>query len=241
MNELIEVTVAGNLIKYRDGDRVGRALTAKGIYEIVQRIRPGGTFIDIGAHVGYFSLMAAAKVGPDGTIYAVEAGPDNFALLCENVRVNGFENIHPIHCAAWDKEEALYFAENGPLGQVQDGPRKGREPITGQPMDWLFGHLRPDLIKMDIQGAEGKALAGMPETLAGAAAIIVEIWPNGLAQFGSSHSEILEALEAAHFEAIVLGKETPRVADFDFFALAQPEPGRVGRHVEIYGTKAGTA
>jgi tRNA G37 N-methylase Trm5 len=65
-------------------------------------LRAGDVVVDIGAHVGYFTLIAARSVGPEGRVYAFEPDPENYALLVRNIELNGYQNIMPIQKAVWN-------------------------------------------------------------------------------------------------------------------------------------------
>src|ERR1017187_7387482 len=56
-------------------------------------IRPGMTFLDVGAHVGHYTLLAARLVGPTGHVYAFEPEPENYAILTKNIALNGYTNV----------------------------------------------------------------------------------------------------------------------------------------------------
>lgn len=246
--------IQGSRMLYPDGDRIGNRLAVKGIYEpktvaaILRNVKPGGTMIDIGAHIGYFTLMAARAAGPEGHVYAIEPDPANFAVLVENVRLNKYENVHLIRGAAWDKEEPLTFKPGGALGQIDlasppdENHRSGpwsRDPgnsgtVYGRRMDAQIGHLTADLIKIDTQGAEARALEGMPNAIAAAGSVIVEIWPDGLAQFGNTADDILRALRPGKFEIFVCSKEAQDARTANFGAYLGN-----GKHCEIYATKTG--
>lgn len=135
--------IQGSRMLYPDGDRIGNRLAVKGIYEpktvaaILRNVKPGGTMIDIGAHIGYFTLMAARAAGPEGHVYAIEPDPANFAVLVENVRLNKYENVHLIRGAAWDKEEPLTLSREEPSDKLTwPAPRTkttGAGPGRGTP------------------------------------------------------------------------------------------------------------
>ena len=58
-----------------------------------ETVKPGMVVVDIGAHVGYYTLLAAKQVGPDGKVYAFEPEPGNHALLLKNIGMNGYDNV----------------------------------------------------------------------------------------------------------------------------------------------------
>ena len=74
---------------------VSRRIREEGIWEpyetslLLSMLRPGDVFVDVGANIGYFSVLAASVVGDDGAVFAFEPDPDNFRLLRRNVALNG--------------------------------------------------------------------------------------------------------------------------------------------------------
>ncbi len=83
---------------------------ALGTYEhnelrnLLQRLQPGDTFIDVGAHIGYLSLPIAKRVGPSGKVIALEPSPTSLELLRRNVALNGFNWVTVVDAAASDKD-----------------------------------------------------------------------------------------------------------------------------------------
>ena len=88
--------------------RSGEFLMALGAYEerevsyVLSRLRPGDAFLDVGAHVGYFTLPAAKAVGPGGQVIAIEPSPDSVSLLRANAELNGLGWITVFEVAASD-------------------------------------------------------------------------------------------------------------------------------------------
>jgi precorrin-6B methylase 2 len=82
---------------------LGRAyepMTTLAFHTLVQ---PGDRVVDVGAHVGYFTLLAARLCGPNGRVFAFEPHPDNFRLLERNIRENGAENVTAVRKAVADR------------------------------------------------------------------------------------------------------------------------------------------
>lgn len=149
---------------------------AAGEYEphVVAMLRahltPGATFVDVGANVGYHTVIAAGVVGPTGRVIAVEANPENARLLKRSVTLNGFEHVDvlPIALAAsWGSLEfGSHIGSNG--GFVDSGAdhrAEGRATIVPtMPLDALeLGAL--DVIKIDVEGAEALVLDGALTTI----------------------------------------------------------------------------
>lgn len=137
-------------------------------------LRPGIVFLDIGANLGYFTLMAATTVGPMGRVIAFEPNPRNRELLTRSLAANDLTNVELYPFAVSDRREVVRLAtgvhdSNGRVVAAgEGGAPTGSDPwlIEAVPLDALLGDLpRLDLIKMDIEGAEPKALQGMASLL----------------------------------------------------------------------------
>lgn len=140
--------------------------------ELSRWLQPGDTFVDIGANIGYFSLLAAHLVGPSGAVYSFEPNPDNCALLRQSLAENGFEQVTLYPYAVAETAVTLFFSDggadsNGRLLQnheVRD-PNNGRQVQCVRLDDALPPLPQLKLIKMDIEGAEPRAWQGMQQTL----------------------------------------------------------------------------
>ncbi len=139
----------------RPGDSHAQADVASGIYERHYSLQPGDTVLDLGAHVGYFTALAASKVGSNGLVIAFEPHPDNFALLRE--RVGALANVALIHAAAhmFRGIYPLYHNEGNSGGHSLAGGPNG--PYSMVPCvlvsDYLAGR-EVRFVKCDVEGAE---------------------------------------------------------------------------------------
>ncbi|MBV6521228.1 MAG: hypothetical protein MNPFHGCM_01361 [Gemmatimonadaceae bacterium] len=167
-------------------------------------LRPGDTFIDIGAHVGYFSLLASALVGEQGRVYAFEPERDNFDHLVEHIALNSAYNVIPLHMAVGaapavadffvnadnDGGHALWEVGRHPFNErSRHSPRTRKVPMTS--LDHLFagqdlGSLKA--IKIDAEGAEMAILVGARKLLTryGIPFIVAEVNRFGLESMGAS-------------------------------------------------------
>ncbi len=75
-------------------------------------LRPGDVFLDVGAHIGIYSLVASKAVGSAGRVLAVEADPGTFERLCFNLRLNGVENVRPLNLGVSGRRETLRLGIN---------------------------------------------------------------------------------------------------------------------------------
>jgi FkbM family methyltransferase len=152
-------------------------------------IKPGMTVIDVGANIGYFSLLASTLVGPDGRVHAFEPDPVNFGLLRKSVRLNHASNIKIVQAALSSSDESIQLflnSDNKGDHRIWEATGESRTKITVRAMT-LDQYLNEtataaDFIKIDVQGAEGQVLEGMEETLAQAPPtyLILEFWPEAL-------------------------------------------------------------
>lgn len=171
-------------------------------------VTPGMTVLDVGANVGYYTLLASRLVGPQGKVIAFEPEPLNFELLIRNILENRSANV-----TAWPYAvgSALGYADlnlSWPAStgshsiayQPKGGSSKLRVVLVGLD-DFLDPSLWPDVIKMDIEGAEIFALEGMKKILAHKKlkALFVESNPEILRVMGKRAQEITDFLRPYGF------------------------------------------
>jgi FkbM family methyltransferase len=137
--------------------------------QLVRLLRPGSTFWDVGAHIGFFSLIASRIVGHEGRVHAFEPLPENIARLERSLALNeGSANvaIHPWAVADVVGEVPLYPDVSSLMGGLIGGPGVSIV-VRGVTLDALANDLGlPDLIKVDVEGAESRVLAGGKQLLA---------------------------------------------------------------------------
>lgn len=180
------------------------------ITELVQaEIRPGDIVVDIGANIGYYTLLFARSVGPSGHVYAFEPDPENFALLQKNIVLNGYTNVTLEQKAVSDRTDTLrlYLADNvGDHRAYDSGDHRSCIEIPAVALDSYFGAQKIDFIKMDIQGFEHTVLRGMQRILSENTAVklISEFWPFGLHLAGSTARAYLDQLYSLGFRLTLL-------------------------------------
>jgi FkbM family methyltransferase len=170
--------------------------------------------LDVGANVGYFSLLAARHIGPSGVVHAFEPEPVNFRVLRQNVTASGHDNIEIWACALSDRSgtQALYLSRSN-LGRHSFS--FSNVPATGAAVDVptrtldefaadLIDDGPPILVKIDVEGAEGRVLRGAGGLLArDAVTVWFELWPEGLDNSGEYPEQLLRWLEGYGFHAAV--------------------------------------
>ena len=165
---------------------------------VVDRVRPGDTVVDGGANVGVITAALARRVGPDGTVVAVEAAPGTRQLLQRNVALNGFRNVTVIDAALTDHEGSVEFADepegSGTAG-IQVFPRGAARSIRATTLDTELGDTPVRLVKLDIEGAEALALRGADRLLSNQRPqLVLEVEPDHLERFGTSLGQLRELL-----------------------------------------------
>lgn len=153
-------------------------------------VREGNIAVDIGAHVGYYTLLLAKLVGKEGKVYAFEPEPTNFAILKQNVRENGYGNVILEQKAVSNKTGTakLYLSENTQDNRIFDSHdnRPSIDIETVKLDDYFDSKDTVDFIKIDIQGAEPLAIEGMMQLLNKNRNIKLagEFWPMALKALG---------------------------------------------------------
>ena len=165
------------------GNDLSRCTYVGGAYEpnemafVHHYLKPGMHFIDIGANEGIYSLLAAARVGKNGKVWALEPSTREFLHLKENLQANGLlSEVQCFHLALSDSpgQATLKLAEMEHAGQntlgefIYNIQSTGTEDVTLTTLDYLTRkepHLCADLIKIDVEGSEWKVLQGAVETL----------------------------------------------------------------------------
>lgn len=171
-------------------------------------LRPGMVVFDLGANIGQYTLLAAKRVGPGGSVHAFEPAPEEYRKLCVNVEINGLANVVANPLAVCDRtgETALHTAGRG-LGLYNSLGRPIRSAdadVVRVPCTTLDDYVRAanvarvDLIKMDVEGAELAVVRGATELLSRSAApvIVCEFSDPAAAGMGHTTADLRRALEA---------------------------------------------
>lgn len=133
--------------------------------------RKGEVFIDIGAHVGKYTVMGAKAVGEDGQVIAIEPHPLNYRRLLQNIKLNRLRNVTAINIAAWNARAKikLFIHEVGGHHSVKSDVGLGFIQIDAARIDDMLSKIenvhRVDWIKIDVEGAEYEVLQGLKETI----------------------------------------------------------------------------
>ena len=165
-----------------------------------QILVPDAVAVDAGANIGIYSQFLARCVGLGGAVYSFEPAPENFERLRAAAR--GFSNMYVLQAAVGDRSgmSELYLSDTLNVDHrtyLTDNCARRVVQIEMVSLDDYFKPgQRVDLIKMDVQGYELHALRGAGRVLADnpAAKLLLELWPYGLKQAGTSWVELIDAL-----------------------------------------------
>jgi FkbM family methyltransferase len=153
---------------------------------VTEMIRPGDTIWDIGANVGLFTFAAAAAAGPSGQVLAVEPDATLVRLLRRSAVLNrciAAVEVFPVAVAADLSVGRFHVARRNRstsyldgFGTTQTGGIRSTELVPTVTLDWLAAHFgSPNVIKIDVEGAESEVLSGGADVLKSLPAIICEV------------------------------------------------------------------
>ena len=212
---LTAVDIDGVLVYVYDDDMGPSALIKQGGYEqhvtalIRRELVPGAVFLDLGANVGYYTMLSASIVGPSGWVVAIEPSPRNVRAVLAGAAANGFTCVDVRMVAAASSWRPLSFGTagtNGMTGAMGD-PVTTSTIVQGAPMSSVLADCRPvDLVKIDVEGAEFDALQGYLELLTrDRPSIVAEFGPPGLeAVSGVSGEDLLRLVLDVGYEVSVI-------------------------------------
>lgn len=171
-------------------------------------VKPGMTVLDIGGNLGLYTVLLSRLVGPAGKVVTFEPDPDLFAHLQKNCALNHCANVEPHNLAVGSRRDRLVLQKlivNSGDNHLGDGRRQFlRRAVSADvvALDEFLPDIRPDLVKIDVQGWEFEVLKGMKGILERNpnAAIYLEFWPHGLQRAGTSPGEVVSWLRERNFQ-----------------------------------------
>uniref|UniRef100_A0A6M3LZ03 Putative methyltransferase n=1 Tax=viral metagenome TaxID=1070528 RepID=A0A6M3LZ03_9ZZZZ len=165
---------------------------------ILDNLEEDSTFIDAGASVGWFTFLAAAHC-PQGRIVAFEPHPKRFNMMKTSLEGNNFKNIDLIQTAVSDIEG--YSTLGGRAEAQMDEPGIAIDTTT---IDLIVEvlHLSPDIVKLDVEGAEIRALHGMKKTLKTEnLKLAIEVHPSLITKYGDATEDLYNLLNQYGFKS----------------------------------------
>jgi FkbM family methyltransferase len=197
--------------------------------ELERVLRPGMIVCDIGANFGLFTLVAARQVGPTGKVYAFEPASATAHVLKDHVRLNGMQGLVDVIETVveqevglvdfWEQETSLMASLSQEWTDADrlfspslPGPSHTIRPAVT--IDAFCDHLRrlPDVLKIDVEGAEARVLRGATRFLHGKQGhILLEVHPHALQLLGDSASAVFDHLSSAGWTYREVGRKVPAI------------------------------
>jgi len=180
-----------------------------------EAIRPNDICLDLGANVGYFTMLMA-KAASAGKVFAFEPIALNAALLRASVELNSFSNVLISQCAVGDRAGAVSFSQSSDsaYSSIHDTGRKPLECTVTVPVVTLDEYLdgegieRVDVMKVDVEGAEGMVIAGATRLLVDEQRrpriVMLELNDQNLRAFGISVNDVVEKMQNFGYEPFVV-------------------------------------
>lgn len=189
-------------------------------------LKPGMVYYDVGANVGFFSMIAARLVGPEGRVFCFEPLPGNADQIEYNANLNGFSNISVRREALGGSDRTQAFCTSieptwGRLEGIGNLPVKPSDtiPVQVRQLDTLCSKDNlpaPHLMKIDVEGAEVEVLAGGLATIAAQRPLVVM-------ELHSTNDPICDTLENLNYDTALIGNLLPvRQANWDAYIIAAP-------------------
>jgi FkbM family methyltransferase len=183
-------------------------------------LSPGDVVYDIGANIGWYTLLAARRVGPAGRVLAFEPSLANARYVQRNAASNGLANVTVVPAAVTDRDGWATFLDNGSLegrlekddddAQAARRAARGRKshgtlPVPVLALDtWIAatGQAPPSVVKIDVEGAEIGALRGMGETLRSAG-------PTLVIELHATRTAVADLLDEAGYDHRPIERDVP--------------------------------
>jgi FkbM family methyltransferase len=217
-HEFVATTIFGSKLEGDTRDILQQYVYYFGVWEphltkwIARRIRRGDIFVDVGANVGYFTLLAATLVGQSGTVVAVEPSPRLFAMLRKGILRNRVKNVRALNLAVLDHSGTvpLYRGTEHHSGLTTTRAERGLDLECEVEAAPLMAILLPEelenarLVKIDVEGAEWAVISGMEPLLRAGRPdleIVVEIDPELLAHQRRRPEDLLQLFAEHGFHA----------------------------------------
>lgn len=197
-------------------------------------LRPGDTFVDVGANIGYFTLLGSRIVGDTGSVIAIEPTPPTAEKLRSNIALNNLCNVTVHECAAASENGSVrinkHYEINSGMNSLRHGKLSEFWNVSCRRLDDLLSDRSIQFIKMDIEGAELLALLGFKNGLSrqNSPDMLLEISPDMVAALGGDYHEIFDIMREAGYLAL-------RVNDRKLDPIDRDDP--IDGQISVFFTK----
>jgi FkbM family methyltransferase len=213
---------------YRQDDIYVGCAIAKNVYEnfetliMLSHVKQGDVVVDVGANIGYYSLLLASRIGEKGRLYAIEPDPTNRAILELNIKANNIRNIIVLDCAITAEvgNVDLYLSEKN-FGDHRlcldknETQARSKISVRAETLDHLFSDVykedKINLIKIDTQGHEPFVVIGATKIIqTHKPALLFEYWPYGYLSSKANAEEMIQFLRGQYQDIIFIDREDRR-------------------------------
>jgi len=210
------IHVMGHKIYLAQNSLLSKQLVRYGIHEenetnlVKSKIKEGEIVVDIGANIGYYTLIFAKLVGTSGKVFAIEPEPHNFQLLQKNLKANSYQNVTIEKKVISDKNGKMkFYISESNVGEHSIFPltrdHKSFIDVETETLDDYFHKKGIDkkisFVKIDVEGAEVAVLRGMSCILANEnLKILIEYSPNFYRRFGEKSEDLFKILIKNSFQ-----------------------------------------
>jgi FkbM family methyltransferase len=221
-DEPIQFAVHAGVDQYISGD-----IEQNGVWEpfeskvFARLCQPGDTVLDLGANIGWYSMLAAKIVGDTGCVFAFEPDADNIRLLEMNASVlDSFGVVYITQSAVGETVgEVLFHKSDTNLGDhrlFSDGSSRETHAVSVTTLDVFFSDEQrnlPDIVKSDTQGSEAKIFQGAKKLFSNGwrPVMILEFWPFGLVNSGNNPQSFWNELQDLGYKTFVVSEGNPRL------------------------------
>jgi FkbM family methyltransferase len=187
-----------------------------GFHHCINELKQGDTFIDIGAHIGLFTIPAAKYVGPKGKVYAFEPSASNFKMLNYHVELNNLKNVTTVNALLGSQiDESANFYEGddiNPVNSVVMAQKNNSIPFQLQKRkqitldSYVFSNaIKPKVIKIDVEGSEINVLEGSKETInTHKPKIFLSYHPQHIIKLNQTNSDFIKIITDLNYELLDL-------------------------------------
>jgi len=232
-NKLVKGYLKNKLIIYflQDDRYVGNVIASTGNYEayetsiILNNIKKGNIVVDIGANIGFHTILFADKVGPQGKVYAFEPDPVSYEILLKNIRVNNLKNVIAKPLAISNKKILLNLYKsktNYGDNRVYASDIFGEKlKINADSLDNLFNNFfdksqRISLLKIDTQGFEPFVIQGAKKLIKQyKPTLFFEYWPYGYFYSKSNGTTMLNYLKKTYKDFYLIDENNEKIVKAD--------------------------
>ena len=192
---------------------------------LLNLLKPGDRVLEIGSHQGFYAMLMACAVRPTGYVLGLEAVPFNALVAQSQISLNGLGSVCNIRNLAGSDAPGTVLINNDSNAHINVTKSWDTIPVPAETGDRVDLELGPfNVLKIDVEGFEGKVLAGCKRLLARKPKLVIEVHSPFLGAYGSSPEEILRAIDAPSYEGVLIGRRNGESSEQYSERYSEPVP-----------------